>query len=118
MFSDPQAVTVSGSAKSLNRTSSTESGGKFSTPARDYLMSIAHQYGRRHRHTARLQFDSLVANPLVSGQNVNQSMTALLTIDVPPGYDTATAKAVVDGFLANLSATSGANITKLIGGEG
>jgi len=118
LFSDPQAVTVSGSAKSLNRTSSTENGGKFASPARDYLLSVTHQYGRRHRHTARLQFDSLVANPLVSGQNVNQSMTALLTIDVPPGYDTATAKAVVDGFMANLSATSGANITKLIGGEG
>lgn len=118
MFSDPQAVTVSGSAKSLNRTSSTESGGKFATAARDYMLSIAHQYGRRHRHTARLQFDSLVANPLVSGQNVNQSMTILLSVDVPPGYDTATAKANVDGFLANMSATSGANITKLIGGEG
>ena len=117
MFSDPQAVTVSGSAKSLNRTSSTENGGKFATPARDYLLSIAHQFGRRHRHTARFQYDSLVANPLVSGQNVNQSMTVLLTIDIPPGYDTATAKAVTEGYLANLSASSGANITKLLGGE-
>lgn len=118
MFSDPQAVTVSGSAKTLNKTTATEQGGKWATPARDYFLSIAHQYGRRHRHTARFQFDSLVANPLVSGQNVNQSMTVLLSVDVPPGYDTATAKAVVDGFMANLSATSGANITKLIGGEG
>lgn len=118
MFSDPQAVTVSGSAKSLNKTSATETGGKWSTPARDYLMSVAHQYGRRYRHTARLQYDSLVASPLVSGQFVNSSMTVLVTVDVPPGYDTATAKAVAEGFLANLSASSGANITKLIGGEG
>jgi hypothetical protein len=44
-------------------------------------------------------------------------MSGALTVDVPPGYDTATAKAVVDSLLANLSATSGANITKLIGGE-
>jgi hypothetical protein len=44
-------------------------------------------------------------------------MTAYLTVDVPPGYDTATAKAVLDGLLANLSATSGANLTKLVGGE-
>jgi hypothetical protein len=118
MFSDPQAVTVSGSAKTLNKTVATESGGRWATAARDYFFSVAHQYGRRHRHTARLQFDSLVASPLVSGQNVNQSMTVLLSVDLPPGYDTATAKANVDGFLANLSATSGANITKLIGGEG
>lgn len=118
MFSDPQSVTVSGSAKTLNRTSSTDNGSKYATAARDYLLGITHQYGRRTRHTVRLQSDSLVANPLVSGQNVNQSMSVYLTVDVPPGYDTATAKAVVDGFLANLTASTGANITKLIGGEG
>ncbi len=118
MFSDPQVVTVSGSAKSLNKTTSTETGGKWATSARDYLLSIAHQYGRRHRHTARLQFDSLTANPLVTGQFVTSSMTCLFTVDIAPGFDTATAKAVADGFLANLTASSGANITKLIGGEG
>lgn len=118
MFADPQSVTVSGSAKSLNRTSSTETGGKFATSDRAYKMSVLHSYGRRERHTIRLQYDSLVANPLVSGQNVNQSMTVSFSFDVPPGYDTATAKAVADGFIANLSASTGANLTKLIGGEG
>jgi hypothetical protein len=33
------------------------------------------------------------------------------------GYTVAEQKAVIDGFLANLQATSGANITKLLGGE-
>lgn len=117
MYSDPQSVTVSGNAKSLARTGSTENGGKFATSDRAYLMTIAHQYGKRTRHTIRLQSDSLVANPLVSGQNVNQSMSTYLVVDTPAGYDTATAKAVVDGFLANLTASTGANITKLLGGE-
>jgi len=110
-------VTVSGSAKTLNRTGSTATGGEFATADRSYQMSVAHQYGRRTRHTVKLKFDSLVANPLVSGQNINQSMTASVTVDVPTGYDTATAKAAVDALLANLSAASGANITKLLGGE-
>lgn len=118
MFSDPQSVTISGSAKSLNRTTSTDSGSKFATADRAYRLDLVHTYGRRHRHTARFQSDTLVANPLVSGQNINQSCTVYLTIDVPPGYDTATAKAVVDGVLANFTASSGANITKLLGGEG
>ncbi len=117
MYSDPQSVTVSGSAKSLNRLNSTPQGSTWSTADRAYKASISHTYGRRDRHTIRLQSDSLVANPLVSGQNINQSMSVYLTVDVPPGYDAATAKAVVDGFLANLSASTGANITKLIGGE-
>ena len=118
MYSDPQTVTVSGSAKTLNRTSSTENGGKFATADRSYQMSVIHSYGKRTRHTVRLQFDSLVANPLVTGQNVQNSISTYLVVDTPNGFDTATAKAVVDGFLANLSATSGANVTKLLGGEG
>lgn len=118
MFADPQSVTISGSAKTLNRTASTETGGKFATADRAYQLSVLHSYGRRFRHTFRFQSDSLVANPLVSGQNINQSMTVSITVDTPPGYDTATAKAVVDGVLANLSASTGANVTKLVGGEG
>ncbi len=118
MFSDPQTVTVSGVGKTLNRTGSTDSGGKFATADRSYQMSVAHSYGKRSRHTVRLQFDSLIANPLVAGQNVQNSITTYLVVDTPAGFDTATAKAVVDGFLANLSATSGANLTKLLGGEG
>lgn len=117
MYTDPQSVTVTGVAKTLNRTGSTENGGKFATADRAYQMSVSHSYGKRTRHTIRLQSDSLVANPLVSGQNVNQSMSVYLVVDTPSGYDTATAKAVADGFLANLSASSGANVTKLLGGE-
>lgn len=117
MFSDPQSVTVSGVAKTLNRTGSTATGGEFATGDRSYQMSVGHQYGRRTRHVVKLKVDSLVANPLVAGQNVNQSMSVALTVDVPTGYDVAQAKAVVDGFIANLSASTGLNITRLLGGE-
>jgi hypothetical protein len=44
-------------------------------------------------------------------------MSVALTVDVPNGYDAATAKAVVDSLIASLSATSGASITKILGGE-
>ena len=117
MFSEPQSVTISGSAKSLNRTSSVLDGSKWATADRAHQMSLTHTYGRRHRHTLRFQMDTLVANPLVAGQNITQSMTLFITADVPAGYDTATAKAATDGVFANLSANSGANITKLLGGE-
>jgi len=117
MFSDPLVFTVSGVAKSLNRTSSGDNAGKYATSDRAYRSSVLHSYGKRTRHTIRLDHDSLVANPLVSGQNVNNSISILLTVDTPVGYDTATAKADVDAFLANLTATSGANVTKLLGGE-
>jgi len=40
-----------------------------------------------------------------------------MVVDTPSGYDAATAKAVVDAFTAFLSANTGANVTKLLGGE-
>lgn len=117
MFSDPQTVTVSGSAKTLNKVSATNDGSKFATSDRARQWFLTHSYGRRHRHTLRHQFDTLVSNPLVSGAQITQSITIGLYVDLPPGYDTATAKAELDGLLANLTATSGANLTKLLGGE-
>lgn len=113
MFADPYVY----GAQSLVRNSTTENGSVFANSARDLLLRISHSYGKRTRHTIRLQCDDLVASPFVSGQNVNQSMTISVTVDVPNGYDTATAKSNTEAFLATLTATSGANITKLVGGE-
>jgi hypothetical protein len=48
---------------------------------------------------------------------VQGSESVYLVADFANGFDVATMKAIIDGFLANLSATSGANITKLLGGE-
>lgn len=117
MYSDPQSVTISGSAKSLARTSSTENGGKFATSDRTHRMLVSHSYGKRQRHTIRLEVDSVTASPLITGQNVLNSISVYLVADLPNGYDATVAKAAIDGFLANLSASTGANITKLIGGE-
>jgi hypothetical protein len=54
MFSDPQTVTVSGVAKTLNRTGSTENGGKFATADRSRQLNVIHTYGKRTRHTVSL----------------------------------------------------------------
>lgn len=117
MLADPQSITVSGSAKSLARTGSSTNAAEYATSDRAYQLSVQHIYGKRTRHQARFKFDSLVANPLVSGQNVNQSMSVMLTIDVPNGYDTTTSKAVADGFIAFLAASTGAAVGKIVGGE-
>lgn len=117
MFTDPQSVTISGVAKTLNRTSSTDNGGKFATADRLVRMLVSHSYGKRVRHTIRLEQDSVVASPLITGQNIVNSDTVYLVIDHAVGRSTTDVKAAVDGFLANLSASSGANVTKLIGGE-
>lgn len=117
MFTEPQSVTIDAVPISMPRTSSADNSGKFMASDRAHKLEVNHQYGRRERHQIRLTKDSLVANPLISGQNVNQSMSVYVVIDVPIGYDTAAAKKVVDGFVSYLAATSGAAVTKLLGGE-
>lgn len=117
MFSDPYVVTISGVAKSLNKLTTTDSGSKFGTSDRLHRASVNHFYGRRERHTIRMDVDATTANPLISGQNVVNSYSIILTVDNPKGFDTTTLKAAVDGFLAKLSASSGADVTKLLGGE-
>lgn len=101
----------------MNRTGSSDSGGKFSTADRVYKMIIDHREGRRAQRRLKLQHDSLVANPLITGQNVNQSVSVSLLVDHPVGYDTASLKLDIDGFVAYLAASSGAAVTKLLGGE-
>lgn len=116
MFADP-TITISGSAKSLKRTGMGADSGGFATADRAHRLTIAHAYGKRSRRVIKLTQDTLVASPYISGQNISQSMSVHLVVDTPAGYDAATAKAVVDGFLAYLAASSGAAVTSLLGGE-
>ncbi len=117
MLADPQTITVSAVAKTLNRTGTGPDTGAFATAARDYRLTVTHNYGRRTRRTMRFAADTLVANPLVSGQNISQSVTIGFYVDAPAGYDATALKAVSDGFTSYLTASSGAAVAKLIGGE-
>jgi hypothetical protein len=118
MFTEPQSVTISGTAHSLPRVSSGENSGSFKKDDGSISYSVAHSYGKRQRRTAAIVHSKFAADPLFPTQNVPYSMTFRLVVDVPAvGYTVAEQKAVIDGFLANLQATSGANITKLLGGE-
>jgi uncharacterized surface anchored protein len=118
MFTEPAVLTVGGSAKSLNKTGTNDFGSKYASADTAYRLTINHETTKtRNRHVIRFDFDSLVANPLITGQNIPQSMSVWLAVNTNRGYDSATAKAVVDALVAYLAATSGANVTKLLGGE-
>jgi hypothetical protein len=117
LYADPQTITINGSAKSLTKTTSNDTGSKFATSDRAHRMSVSHQYGKRQRHQIRLEVDQLLANPLITGQYVQSGVSVYLVADLPNGFDVAQMKFIIDGFLANLTASSGANVTKLLGGE-
>lgn len=117
-FADPQSVTISGTAISMPRTGSGVNSGTFSSADGTALLSVSSTYGKRVRRTVRLTQNKIVADPLVTNQNSRVNMTAYLVVDTPVnGYTVAEAKSVVDALVAYLSATTGARVTQLLGGE-
>lgn len=116
-FNDPQSVTLSGSAVSLPRTSSGVNSGAFTAADGTAGLVVSHAYGKRTRRTIRLNHQKIAADPLTSA-NTQYSMSAYLVVDTPNvGYSVAEAKAIVDGLVAYLSASTGAKVSQLLGGE-
>lgn len=118
MFSDPQTVTINAVAQTLPRTGSGPTSGVFTKDDGTVKMSIAHAFGKRNRRTIRIDHRKVAADPLATGYNKEYSMSVYLVVDVPTvGYTNAEQKQIVDGLTAYLTATSGARVTQLLGGE-
>jgi hypothetical protein len=116
-FADPQSVTISTVAQSLARVSQ-DPQGVFLKDDGLVKLTIGQTNGKRFRRLIRLDHSKIAADPLISSQNIKYSMGVYLVFDLPlTGYTVAEAKAVSDGFIAYLSASSGAVVTKLLGGE-
>lgn len=118
MLSDPQSVTISGTAHSLPRTTAGVNLGEFTKDDGNVKMRVQHTYGGRTRRLIRLDHSKIAADPLISAQSILYSMGVYVVFDLPrTGYTPAEAKAIWDGFAATLAASSGAFITKALGGE-
>jgi len=118
-FADPQTVTINSVANTLPRTGFPVNGGLFTKDDGNVKLSVAHTSGaKRTRRTARLDFRKIAADPLVSAQNILYSMSAYLVVDVPvTGFTVVEQKQIVDALTLYLTATSGARVTQLLGGE-
>jgi hypothetical protein len=117
-LADPQTITINTVANTLPRTSSGTNSGAFTKDDGNVALSVAHQYGKRTRRAIRIDHKKVAPDPLVSAQNILHSMSASLVVNVPvTGYTVTEAKQIVDGFIAALNASSGALITKVLGGE-
>lgn len=117
-FSDPQSVTVNAIAIPLPRTGSGDSQGTFKSTDGQTVLSVSSSYGRRTRRTLRLSQSKIVSDPLTPSQFMPVSMSTYIVVDTPVnGYTVTEAKQVVDALVAYLSATTGARVTQLLGGE-
>lgn len=119
-FSDPQSVTISGTAHSLPNTSRDGESGVYTNADGTVRLTVSHQTTSAGRKRRQLRIDHLkvAADPYDSTRNVDISMSLYLVVDVPKqGYTAAEQKAVWDGFELFATASSDAAITKLLGGE-
>lgn len=118
MLADPQSVTINSVAVSLPRISSGQNSGTFVSNDGTVKEVVSHTYGRRNRRMFRLDHSKVAPDPLISSTNIVHSMGAYLVVDTPvTGYTVAEQKQVIDGLIAQLSASSGSLITKFLGGE-
>lgn len=118
MFADPQSVTINAIANSLARVGANSNGGAFRKDDGTVKLTISHAENKRARRMVRLDHSKLASDPYVTGDNVPVSMGTYLVVDVPLlGYTIAEQQDVVDGLTAFLTASSGAAVTKLLGGE-
>lgn len=118
MFADPQTVTINAVATSLPRVSTEKDAASYKTADGLVKLSVSHQYGRRVRHMVRLDQSKIVADPYLTGQNIPASMSAYIVIDVPTvGFSTTEQKYLADALTGYLAASSGAIVTKVLGGE-
>lgn len=117
-FADPQSITINAVPVSLPRVSSGIGTGSFSKDDGTVKLTVSHQNGKRIRRTLRVDHQKLAADPLVSSQNVLRSMSCYVVIDVPlQGYSITEQKQIVDALTSYLTASSGAKVTQLLGGE-
>jgi len=117
-LADPQSITINTVANTLPRVGFGQTSGSFSKDDGTVKLAVSHQNGKRFRRQVRIDHSKIAPDPLISSTNIKYSMSAYLVVDVPlTGYSVTEQKQIVDALTAWLTASAGANLAKVLGGE-
>jgi hypothetical protein len=118
-FSDPQSITpTGGSAISLPRTAAGENRSVYTSADGLNVFQISSQYGKRNRRTLRITQNKITADPFIPANNVRINGTVYIVTDFPvAGFTVAEQAALAGGLCTYASASTNANLVKLLGGE-
>lgn len=129
MFSDPLSVTISGfnggAAISLPRTSTSGSKSIYTSNDGLYVLTISHQFtgqpgqaNYRVRSMYRLDVKVLATDPFNAEKSAYQNFGTYIVLDKPAfGFTATQMVAIVTALVSNVSASSYAAATKLVGNE-
>lgn len=117
-FADPQSITINAVAQTLARVGMDTSVGTFRKDDQTVGLKITQTQGKRNRRAIRLDFQKVVPDVLNPDLNANVSMSVTLVVDDPIlGFTLVEKQQIVDALVGYLSASSGARVTQLLGGE-
>jgi len=117
-LTDPNSITIGGVTTPLPRTSVDEDRSEYTSADGLIQLTASHDYGKRVRRMIRIDTSKLTSDPFKPAENVKVGMSVYTVFDLPPaGFSNADALAAWVGFNTLLTATSNANISKLLGGE-
>lgn len=122
-FADPQSVTVGSDTLTLSRIGSAPNQGRFryydAANARTYTLTIEHPGSKsRTRHSIRLDVSYAMPDPFNPSLNRLASYSTYLVVNTVDGWvPLDEVKNAVQGLIGLLSASSGAAIDKLNGGQ-
>lgn len=117
-LADPSSVTINAVAVSLPRTTTGQNTSAYTSADGLVQLTASHSYGKRTRRSIRLSQTKFSADPFIPNQNVKVNQSCYLVIDHPVnGFTAAEIKQLVDALTLYLTASSGARVTQLVGGE-
>lgn len=117
-LADPQSIKISGTTTSLPRTSTGAFKSIYESADGLIKLSLETASKKRKRQVARVDVSKITSDPFIPANNVEVSMSFYVVFDRPiVGYTNAEAKAVYDGFIEAVQASSSLIITKLLGSE-
>lgn len=108
MFTDPQSITISGTATPLPKISSGDMSSKYRTASGDLTLSIQHTAARRERSVIRLDRNKVGADPLDSTKSRSYGASVYLVVDAPlngVGFTDAELEADMKGLTTLLNST-------------
>lgn len=119
MYADPQTLTIATVSTPLARVGNDQTSGTFSSADGVNGLRVSHTVTKsRKNDSVKLEVSKIVADPFVPAQNVPVAFSVSFSVNTPyQGVTKAEAKALGDSLAAWLTASSGANITKLVAGE-
>jgi hypothetical protein len=117
-FADPQSITIDGTTTSLPRVLTGTSEGRFTSADGSIQIEVLPSTGKTKVRIARLRSTKITSDPLVSTTNIRVSDLVSFNVVRPlDGYADAEVVKQITGFIAWLTASSNANLIKLVAGE-